>query len=49
MLYDKEFLLKLDKVKNKTLYARIITLNFEEYPVIHSLEEFKKSFNNHSC
>ena len=33
MLYDKEFLLKLDKVKNKTLYARIITLNFEEYPV----------------
>jgi hypothetical protein len=33
MLYDKDFLLKLDKEKNKTIYAKIIALNVEESPV----------------
>ena len=33
MLYDKEFLLKLDKAKNKTIFARITALTFQEYPI----------------
>ena len=33
MLYDKEFLLKLDKQKNKTIYARITALTFQETPI----------------
>lgn len=33
MLYDKEFLLKLDKCKNKTVYARITALKFNESPI----------------
>ena len=33
MLYDKEFLLKLDKCKNKIIYARITALNFDESPI----------------
>jgi hypothetical protein len=33
MLYDKEFLLKLDKQKNKTKYARITSLKFDETPI----------------
>jgi hypothetical protein len=33
MLYDKEFLLALDKEKNKIIYARITALNIEESPV----------------
>lgn len=33
MLYDKEFLLKLDKSKNKTIYARVTALKFDESPV----------------
>ena len=33
MLYDKEFLLNLDKERNKTIYAKIIALNIEESPI----------------
>lgn len=33
MQYDKDFLLRLDKNKNKTIYARITALTFEESPV----------------
>ena len=33
MLYDNDFLLKLDKVKNKTIYARITSLTFQENPI----------------
>ena len=33
MLYDNEFLLKLDKTKNKTIFARITALTFAEYPI----------------
>ena len=33
MLYDKDFLLKLDKEKNKVIYARITALTFQETPV----------------
>ena len=33
MLYDKEFLLALDKEKNKIIYARITALNIEESPI----------------
>ena len=33
MLYDKEFLLKLDKCKNKKIYARITALQFNESPI----------------
>ena len=33
MLYNKDFLLKLDKSKNKTIYARITALTFDESPV----------------
>ena len=33
MQYDNEFLLKLDKAKNKTIFARITALTFEEYPI----------------
>ena len=32
-LYDKDFLLKLDKSKNKTIYARITALKFDESPI----------------
>lgn len=33
MMYDKEFLLNLDRNKNKTIYARIIALNLQEQPI----------------
>lgn len=33
MLYDKQFLLKLDKAKNKIVYARITALTFDESPI----------------
>ena len=33
MLYDKNFLLKLDKCKNKIIYARITALTFDENPI----------------
>lgn len=33
MTYDKDFLLKLDKTKNKTIYARITALTFDEKPI----------------
>lgn len=33
MLYDKEFLLELDKQKHKTIYARITSLRFNESPI----------------
>jgi hypothetical protein len=32
-MYDKEFLLNLDKNKNKTIYAKIIALNLQEQPI----------------
>ena len=32
-LYDKEFLLKLDKCKDKTIYNLITALKFDESPV----------------
>jgi hypothetical protein len=33
MLYDREFLLKLDKIKHKIIYARITSLTFSETPI----------------
>lgn len=33
MLYDKDFLQKLDKSKNKIIYARITSLKFDESPI----------------
>lgn len=33
MLYDKDFLLELDKDRNKTIYARITALQFNETPI----------------
>ena len=33
MIYDKNFLQKLDKQKDKVIYARITSLNFEESPI----------------
>lgn len=33
MLYNKEFLLELDKQKNKIIYGRIAALNFQESPI----------------
>ena len=33
MLYDKDFLLELDKSKNKIIYARITALTFDENPI----------------
>lgn len=33
MLYDKNFLLALDKEKNKTIYVRITALTFDEKPL----------------
>lgn len=33
MVYDKNFLLELDKYKNKTIYARITALKFDESPI----------------
>ena len=33
MLYDKNFLLQLDKVKHKVIYARITALTFQETPI----------------
>jgi hypothetical protein len=33
MLYDKEFLLKLDQNKHKVIYARITALDFQESPI----------------
>ena len=33
MLYDKEFLINLDRDRNKTIYARITALTFQENPI----------------
>jgi hypothetical protein len=33
MIYDKEFLLKLDKTLNKIIYAKITALTFDEKPI----------------
>ena len=33
MLYDKDFLLELDRTKNKIIYAKVIALNVEESPI----------------
>ena len=33
MFYDKDFLLQLDKTKNKIIYARITALTFDERPI----------------
>jgi hypothetical protein len=33
MIYDKDFLLELDKTKNKIIYARITALTFDERPI----------------
>jgi hypothetical protein len=33
MMYNKDFLLKLDASKNKTIYAKIIALNLQEHPI----------------
>lgn len=33
MVYNKDFLLELDKDKNKTIYARITALRFDESPI----------------
>jgi hypothetical protein len=33
MNYDKNFLLELDKQKNKIIYARITALTFDEKPI----------------
>ena len=33
MIYDKDFLLQLDKTKNKIIYARITALTFDERPI----------------
>lgn len=33
MLYNKDFLLKLDKQKNKTIYGRVTALNYQENPI----------------
>lgn len=33
MFYDKNFLLELDKVKNKTIYAKVTALTFNEQPI----------------
>lgn len=33
MFYDKNFLIELDKDKNKTIYARITALRFDESPI----------------
>ena len=33
MIYDKDFLLQLDKTKNKVIYARITALTFDERPI----------------
>lgn len=33
MFYDRDFLLELDKQKNKIIYARVIALTFEETPI----------------
>lgn len=33
MIYDKEFLLSLDKVKEKEIYAKVTALTFQEAPI----------------
>ena len=33
MIYDKEFLLQLDKAKEKEIYARVTALSFQERPI----------------
>ena len=33
MLYDQNFLTQLDKQKNKIIYAKITSLQFNEYPI----------------
>jgi hypothetical protein len=33
MTYDRDFLLQLDKTKNKIIYARITALTFDELPI----------------
>jgi hypothetical protein len=32
-MYDKDFLLKLDKSKHKTIFAKITALNYLEHPI----------------
>ena len=31
--YDKDFLRELDKCRSKTIYARIVSLTLDEYPI----------------
>ena len=33
ILYDKNFLLELDKSKNKIIYAKVTALSFNELPI----------------
>ena len=33
MFYDRDFLIELDKIKNKTIYAKVTALTFEETPI----------------
>lgn len=33
MIYDKNFLLQLDRCQHKTIYARVTALNLQEYPI----------------
>jgi hypothetical protein len=33
MIYDKEFLMKLDAMKNREVYAKITALTFDENPI----------------
>ena len=33
MIYDKDFLLELDKIKNKIVHARVTALTFDEQPI----------------
>jgi hypothetical protein len=33
MFYDRDFLLELDKTKNKTIYAKVTSLTFDESPI----------------
>jgi hypothetical protein len=33
MHYDKDFLLSLDKMKEREIYAKVTALNFQEFPI----------------
>ena len=33
MVYDKDFLLALDKMREREVYARVTALNFQEAPI----------------